>query len=164
MFVGTGGSGQMAGVFSLAGTSTVIATGATAFSTFWSKLADLRLTHRTTWGEAPDLLVAHPRRQEWATVAGTVTGFPFTWGVERSVLSNRMPTNRWTGSTCDAVIALSSSGIALRTSPASITVLTDYSSAGGLTARIVGDVFAGLHARNPLAISHLGGTLSTPSF
>lgn len=163
VFVGSGTSGEMRGFFALAGTTTVIATGATTFSTVWGGLMDARRQHQVAFGAPADLLVMHPRRQSMIDFAGTLAA-PLSWGVDRRILSDEVPTDRWTGGTNDALLYLSTEEIALYSNPVSHMVSFDQAGSSNLTVRLVSYQFAALHPKQPLAVTHLGGTLSAPSF
>ena len=64
-------------------------------------------------------------------------------------------------STGDDVLQLVREGLADRMS---FAFTVDWSASNAMTVRFVSHQFAGLHVRHPLAVTHIAGTLSAPSF
>jgi hypothetical protein len=54
--------------------------------------------------------------------------------------------------------------MALHSSPVGFRVAIDQAGSGALTVRFVAHQFAGLHVRQPAAVTHIAGTLSAPTF
>jgi hypothetical protein len=164
LFSGTGTNGQMKGFFATGGTTTVTVTAnPVTFPTFWAAALDARRQHAVAFGAPPDMLAWHPRRSAWVDYAGTLAA-PLRWGIDQRLESDEFPTTRWTGSTNDAVLMLSTEEMALHSAPVQFVLAFDQAGSGVGTARLVAHQYAGLHIRQPLAVSHVAGTLSAPSF
>jgi hypothetical protein len=105
----------------------------------------------------------HPRRESYIDYAGTLS-MPLSWGIDRRVVSAEVPTNRWTGGTNDALLMMSTGELALHSAPVQFRAAVDQAGSGALTVRFVAHQFAGLHVRAPAAVTHIAGTLGTPTF
>lgn len=161
---GSGSSGQMKGLFGWGGTNQVNAS-AGSFAAVYSALWSARSTHHTAYGALPSFVAMHPRR--WSALgAGTTVPVDFDDDDHEFalVLSAACPITMGSGGTNDVAVYADASEVILFSSPPSFRVVSDDSGSSALTARIVTSQFAALAVRNPVGVTSLQGTLSTPSF
>jgi HK97 family phage prohead protease len=164
LFIGSGTSGEMKGFFATGGTTTVTVTAnPPAFANVWGAILEARRQHHVSYGTPAEILVMHPRRMSWIHAGGTLAN-PLPWNIDRLLESVEVPTTRWTGSTNDAILVMSSADVTLYSNPVQFRLITDYAGAANMTVRLMAHQYAALHVSQPAAVTHIGGTLSAPSF
>jgi HK97 family phage major capsid protein len=188
---GSGSSGQVTGVRSTSGITTITYTDASpTVAKLYSKLADAVQRIHTSRFQPPTVIVMHPRRWAWFLAATDSTGRPLvvpgagnpmnavaTLGAVAAeqvvghmhglpvVTDPNLPTTLGTGTNEDVIHVMRSSDLLLWESPLRTRVLQEVGS-GTLTIRLqVYGYLAFTAARYPASVVELGGSgLAGPSF
>ena len=156
---GTGANGQLTGLLALSGTTAITATTATAVANL-ACAGRIRADVSTSFGQAPDTLILHPRRA--AFMRATIGYSPVPWPMETVVEGPAMPTTLT--STQDALVGLVRDQAILYTEPPVIRVMPDVGS-GTLTIRISAFGYAAFVVRQPASVGKgTGAGLAAPSW
>lgn len=165
VIAGSGASGEMRGLLSVAGASASTYTDATptpaeavaAIGQAWSDQA-------AALGYGVGMMIGHPRRLAWiAAKLGYALPVPFL--VDRAVASVGVPTNLGAGTNEDAALFIDAESVALYAKPPRFRVLTDIAESSTLTVRVQVYRLASLVVPQPLVVGKLTGTgLVTPTW
>jgi hypothetical protein len=155
---GTGSNSQLTGLLVLSGTSAITATTATAVANL-AAAGKLRADVSTSFGQAPDTLILHPRR---AAFIRATLGYAPEWPIPNLVEAPGVPVTL--SSTQDALIAIVRDQVILYTAPPAIRVMPDVGS-NTLTVRLSAFGYCAMVARQPAAIGKATGAgLAAPSW
>lgn len=156
---GSGASGQLTGLLVLAGTTAITATTVTAVANL-AAAAKLRGDVSSSFGEAPDVLIVHPRRTAW--IRSTLGYSPVPWPMENLIEAPGMPTTLTSNQ--DALVALVRDQTILYSDPPRIRVMPDVLS-GTLTVRVSAFAYCAMLVRQPAAVGKATGAgLAAPSW
>ncbi len=156
---GSGGSGQLSGLLTISGTTAITATTVTAVANI-AAAAKLRGDVSVAFGEAPNVLILHPRRAAW--IRSTLGYGPVPWPMENVVEAPGMPTTIST--TQDALVALVRDQVILLQDAPTIRVMADIGS-GNLTVRVSAFGYCAMLVRQPAAVGKATGAgLAAPSW
>ena len=156
---GQGASGQLDGLLHLAGTTAITATTVTAVANL-AAAAKLRGDVSVACGEAPDVLILHPRRAAW--IRSTLGYSPVPWPMENVIEAPGMPITLTSNQ--DALVALVRDQAILYTEPPRIRVMPEIGS-GTLTVRVSALAYCAMLVRQPAAVGKATGAgLAAPSW